>query len=91
MPDLIPIFRINTGWISLRRSLPASGSKGKEKLPSLLTMQVPNDHGAGIRPADGYYYPHSFMVDNDLAVGRILHFSLPDKILEKHAGHYHRR
>lgn len=48
--------------------------KGKEKLPSLLTMQVPNDHGAGIRPADGYYYPHSFMADNDLAIGRILHF-----------------
>ena len=48
--------------------------KGKEKLPSLLTMQVPNDHGAGSRPEDGYYYPHSFMADNDLAVGRILHF-----------------
>jgi len=48
--------------------------KGKEQLPSLLTMQVPNDHGAGIRPEDGYYYPHSFMADNDLAVGRILHF-----------------
>ena len=48
--------------------------RGKEKLPSLLTMQVPNDHGAGIRPEDGYYYPHSFMADNDLAVGRILHF-----------------
>ena len=48
--------------------------KGHEKLPSLLTMQVPNDHGAGIRPEDGYYYPHSFMADNDLAVGRILHF-----------------
>jgi DNA-binding beta-propeller fold protein YncE len=48
--------------------------KGKEKLPSLLTMQVPNDHGAGVRPEDGYYFPHSFMADNDLAVGRILHF-----------------
>ena len=48
--------------------------KGKEKLPSLITMQVPNDHGAGIRPEDGYPYPQSFMVDNDLAVGRILHF-----------------
>jgi len=48
--------------------------KGKEKLPSLLTMQVPNDHGAGIRPEDGYFYPNSFMADNDLAVGRILHF-----------------
>ncbi|MEI6138632.1 MAG: hypothetical protein WCP85_05190 [Mariniphaga sp.] len=48
--------------------------KGKEKLPSLITMQVPNDHGAGVRPEDGYPYPHSFMADNDLAVGRILHF-----------------
>lgn len=48
--------------------------KGKEILPSLLTMQVPNDHGARNRPEDGYYYPHSFMADNDLAVGRILHF-----------------
>jgi DNA-binding beta-propeller fold protein YncE len=48
--------------------------KGSEKLPSLLTMQVPNDHGAKIRPEDGYLYPSSFMVDNDLAVGRILHF-----------------
>lgn len=48
--------------------------KGKEKLPSFLAMQVPNDHCAGKRPADGYFYPHSFMADNDLAVGRILHF-----------------
>lgn len=47
---------------------------GKEKMPSLITMQVPNDHGADIRPEDGYLYPHSFMVDNDLALGRILHF-----------------
>jgi len=47
---------------------------GKEKFPSLITMQVPNDHGAKIRPVDGYHYPQSFMVDNDLAVGRILHF-----------------
>jgi DNA-binding beta-propeller fold protein YncE len=48
--------------------------KGREKLPSFLAMQVPNDHCAGKRPADGYLYPHSFMADNDLAVGRILHF-----------------
>ncbi len=48
--------------------------KGKEKLPTLLTMQVPNDHGAKTRPEDGYPYPQSFMADNDLAVGRILHF-----------------
>ncbi len=47
---------------------------GKEKMPALITMQVPNDHTAGARPEDGYYFPHSFVVDNDLAVGRILHF-----------------
>ncbi len=47
---------------------------GKEKMPSLITMQVPNDHTAGARPNDGYYFPHSFVADNDLAVGRILHF-----------------
>ena len=48
--------------------------KGDEEMPPLVTVMIPNDHGAGIRPEDGYPYPHSFMVDNDLAVGRILHF-----------------
>ena len=48
--------------------------KGKQPMPSLIAMQVPNDHGAGVRPEDGYNYPHSFVADNDLAVGRILHF-----------------
>lgn len=47
---------------------------GKERMPQLITMQVPNDHGAGPRPDDGYPYAHSYMADNDLAVGRILHF-----------------
>ena len=56
------------------REFTAKWIKGKEELPSLITMQVPNDHGADIRPEDGYFYQHSFMVDNDLAVGRILHF-----------------
>jgi DNA-binding beta-propeller fold protein YncE len=48
--------------------------KGKEKLPSLITMQVPNDHTADVRPEDGYPYRSSFVADNDLAVGRIVHF-----------------
>lgn len=47
---------------------------GKQKLPSLITMQVPNDHTAGARPEDGYFSRSSFVADNDLAVGRILHF-----------------
>ncbi|MDX2047091.1 MAG: bifunctional YncE family protein/alkaline phosphatase family protein [Chitinophagaceae bacterium] len=47
---------------------------GKEKMPRFIAMQVPNDHGARPRPDDGYPYLHSYMADNDLAVGRILHF-----------------
>jgi YVTN family beta-propeller protein len=48
--------------------------KGKQTMPSLITMQLPNDHTAQPRPEDGYYFPHSFVADNDLALGRILHF-----------------
>jgi hypothetical protein len=47
---------------------------GKDKMPSLVTVQIPNDHGASPRPDDGYLSPHSYMADNDLAVGRMLHF-----------------
>ena len=56
------------------REFTAKWIKGKEKMPSLVTVQIPNDHGADVRPEDGYPYKQSFMVDNDLAVGRILHF-----------------
>ncbi len=47
---------------------------GKETMPSLIAIQIPNDHGASLRPEDGYSHTQSFMVDNDLALGRILHF-----------------
>lgn len=47
---------------------------GDEEMPSLITVQIPNDHGTKIRPEDGYLYPQSYMADNDLAVGRILQF-----------------
>lgn len=47
---------------------------GKEKMPSLIAIQIPNDHGAAVRPEDGYPGTQSFMADNDLALGRILHF-----------------
>jgi DNA-binding beta-propeller fold protein YncE len=47
---------------------------GKDTLPQLITMMLPNDHGAGIRPEDGYSHPQSFMADNDLALGRTLNF-----------------
>lgn len=48
--------------------------QGKDSMPSLITIQLPNDHIAKERPEDGYPYRSSFMVDNDLALGRLLHF-----------------
>ncbi len=48
--------------------------KGKSKMPQLITMQVPNDHTASPRPEYGYPFYHSYVADNDLAIGRILHF-----------------
>jgi YVTN family beta-propeller protein len=47
---------------------------GKGEMPRLLAIQLPNDHGAGSRPDDGYPYTQSYMADNDLALGRMLHF-----------------
>ncbi len=47
---------------------------GKEQMPGLVAVQIPNDHTASPRPEDGYPYRHSFVADNDLAVGRMLHF-----------------
>jgi len=60
--------------MQFEREFTSKWLKGKEKMPALLTIQLPNDHGAGVRPADGYTYPQSYMADNDLALGRMLHF-----------------
>ncbi len=43
-------------------------------MPSLITVIIPNDHGAGDRPDAGYPFRESYMADNDLAVGRIIEF-----------------
>jgi YVTN family beta-propeller protein len=43
-------------------------------MPQVLTVIIPNDHGAGERPEAGYPFRESYMVDNDLAVGRITEF-----------------
>lgn len=43
-------------------------------IPSMLTVIIPNDHGAGERPNEGYPFRESYMADNDLAVGRIVEF-----------------
>ncbi|MCB0283104.1 MAG: hypothetical protein KDF60_11025 [Calditrichaeota bacterium] len=48
-------------------------SQGKT-MPDMLTVILPNDHGAGERPDDGYPFRESYMADNDLALGRIVEF-----------------
>src|SRR5450759_2281315 len=47
--------------------------EGKE-MPQMLTVSIPNDHGANDRPDAGYPFRESYMVDNDLAVGRIVEY-----------------
>jgi hypothetical protein len=43
-------------------------------LPPVLTVILPNDHGADDRPDAGYPFRESYMADNDLALGRIVEF-----------------
>jgi YVTN family beta-propeller protein len=45
---------------------------GKEPFPQVITMMLPNDHGASERPDDGYPFWGSYMSDNDLALGRLV-------------------
>ena len=47
---------------------------GKAPMPAFMTVRLPNDHGAGTRPDAGYPYRESYMMDNDLALGRIVDF-----------------
>ncbi len=46
----------------------------KESMPNVITVILPNDHGAGERPEAGYPFRESYMADNDLAVGRIIEY-----------------
>jgi len=47
---------------------------GQDSMPALMTVIIPNDHGAGDRPEAGFPFHESYMADNDLAVGRIVEF-----------------
>lgn len=58
--------------LQFEREMKKRWLSGKEPFPQLISMQLPNDHGAGIRPDDGYVCHESYMADNDLALGRIL-------------------
>ncbi len=48
--------------------------KPKIEMPSVITVIIPNDHGASERPGAGYPFRESYMADNDLAVGRIVEY-----------------
>ncbi len=48
--------------------------EGPDTMPELLTVILPNDHGAGERPEAGYPYFASYQADNDLALGRMVEF-----------------
>ncbi len=43
-------------------------------MPSIITVIIPNDHGASERPEAGFPYKESYMADNDLALGRIIEY-----------------
>ena len=45
-----------------------------KNMPQMVTLMLPNDHGAGERPHAGYPFQASYMADNDLAVGRAVEF-----------------
>jgi YVTN family beta-propeller protein len=47
-------------------------ASGKEPFPQVITIMLPNDHGASERPQDGYPFWGSYMSDNDLALGRLV-------------------
>jgi YVTN family beta-propeller protein len=47
---------------------------GKDPLPQLLFIHLPNDHTAKPRPRAGYPTEASYVADNDLALGRIIDF-----------------
>jgi YVTN family beta-propeller protein len=45
---------------------------GREPFPQVITVMLPNDHGAAERPDEGYPFWGSYMSDNDLALGRLV-------------------
>jgi hypothetical protein len=47
---------------------------GQQEMPAMMTVIIPNDHGAGDRPEAGYPFRESYMADNDLALGRIVEY-----------------
>ncbi|MDP4680440.1 MAG: hypothetical protein NWS46_08755 [Cyclobacteriaceae bacterium] len=47
---------------------------GTDTMPAIITVIIPNDHGADERPEAGFPFRESYMADNDLALGRIVEY-----------------
>ncbi len=43
-----------------------------EPFPPFIVIYLPNDHGAGEFPENGYPFRESYMADNDLALGQVI-------------------
>lgn len=56
------------------REFKAKWLGGKDTMPNVITLMLPQDHGAGERPQAGYPFRESYMADNDLALGRVVEF-----------------
>jgi YVTN family beta-propeller protein len=57
-----------------KKELEEKWLKPNKPLPQVLTIIIPNDHGARERAHAGFPYVESYMADNDLAVGRIVEY-----------------
>jgi len=47
-------------------------NSGDQSLPPFLVIYLPNDHGAGEYPENGFPFRESYMADNDLALGTVV-------------------
>lgn len=73
-----PIFNMNipdqyrAHWF--QKDVERNFGKGKKPLPSFLNIAICNDHGTEPKPERGYPYLASWMMDNDVALGRIVEY-----------------
>jgi YVTN family beta-propeller protein len=56
------------------RDFDARFTRPRRPMPRFVYLHLPNDHGAGPRPRDGYPFTESYMADNDYALGRIVEY-----------------
>ncbi|MCU0341595.1 MAG: phosphoesterase, partial [Spirosomaceae bacterium] len=70
IPDWLRMDQFEKEFPTLPFLKPQKGQKDQW----LIALQLPNDHGAGVRPEVGFPYPHSFMADNDASLGRLLQY-----------------